>query len=187
MINGCDYRFSFKIRISCWSMYSINDTAKQVLSFQFTRLTMPSFLEKDIEYDQLNRSWGACYALCLKADVGIQWQSPNAENLDFEIVNRWLFESMHNRLPQLQHQIKHHLQSRIPTIAAYVEETSIYFLQFMMENVHTTCIFSIGSSVGTVFGDSSDAIAAFWNQILWSSLSLQKKWKLKTCLTVKPN
>ena len=56
--------------------------------------------------------------------------------------------------------MNHHLQAQIPIIAAYVQETAIYFLQFRMGNMHFTCIINIGLLVGTVVDDMNDAIAA---------------------------
>ena len=87
-------------------------------------------------------------------------------NLDFGFFNTWLFESIHHRLPQLQDQITQHIQPQILTIAAYVQETTIYFLQFLMQNVHITCIINSAALVGVVVGDINNAIATFLNQIL---------------------
>ena len=139
---------------------------------------MLSFLEKDTESHDLNRSWGVCYALPLSANVGIRSQWAITTYLDFGIFCRWTFELCHQHLHQLQHQIQHHLQSQIPTIAAYVQETSIYFLQFLRDIVHITWIINIGSLVGAVVGDIIDAIARCWTQTCWSPLHLQKDWKL---------
>ena len=64
-------------------------------------------------------------------------------------------------MPQLRQQMRHQLQPQIPIITAYGQETSIYFLQFLMGNVHNTCIINIALLVGIVVGDINDAIAAF--------------------------
>ena len=69
------------------------------------------------------------------------------------------FEPIDQPPLQQQHQIKHLLQSEIPTIAGYVEETAIYFLQFLMEIVHFTCIIGIGLLVAIVVCDAINVIA----------------------------
>ena len=81
-------------------------------------------------------------------------------------------------MQQLEHQIKHYPQSQIPIIADYVQETVIYFLQFLMENDRNTCIIDIGSLVDGVVDNIIDVIAASWTRMLWSLLPLQENWKL---------
>ena len=145
---------------------------------------MLSFLEKVNEFHELNRPGGVNHALYLMVNVHNWLQTLVTTNLHFWIVYKWTFAPIKPHLPQLQCQPNHHLQSEILAIAAYNQETWIYFLQLLMVNVGITCIINIGSLVGGIVVDIINAGASFWNQTFWPPLSLQKNWKLKACYTV---
>ena len=146
---------------------------------------MLSFPDKLNISRDLNPSGGVGYALSRKANAIISSQSLNTTDLEFQLFYKWTYGSICHRLPQLQYQIKHHIWSQICCKYCTCQETTINFLQFLMENIENACIMDIGSFVERVACNIVDVIAGSWIQLFSLPLSMQINWKLKACHTVK--
>ena len=157
---------------------------RPLCSFQFSRLTMLSFLEKVNESQGLNRRWGVSHAVSSGACVINNVQSPITTDLDFGIICWEAFVTINYPVPQLQYHINHQYESQIPAIGANSQETAIYFLQFLMINTQNACNIDFGSLVDWTAGDIVNAIERSWIPIFCLPWFLQKNWKLQSSLTV---